>query len=1587
MYGVKRRKNWSRFLAVLMVLIMAVGVLPFGSMGTGMAQAQESGDSIAPAVSSKTPAPDTTGVALDAEVSVTFDEAIFPGDQISVISITYGAGETVSGVTYNINGSQLKINHASFTPGIFYTVTIPAGAVKDSAGNATAGAITWSFTTKDPSAAGSIQNPSFELPGTNGVNPTSWSTVYLENETSPHNLNTWIFNASGQYPPPPPIPNGDFAVEVFYQVGSNSGLIGAGLEQNDEVFGTIDGTKENILRYDVVQTYYPSPESASWGGAVAEVEFESAGRTYKLRYFHKFSADYSSQPQDQDYVKYVISTPFEGNGTWMLGVEQHLNEDILNKFGLSDFTIKAIRITNLVNKTAASPYPNSTTYWDNVRIERAGEDTQPPSISEVAFSDPKEVGKDLAVAAQVTDNYHVGSVKLFYKMEGDADFAETDMVAAGGNEYGCIIPGASVKAGAMTYYIEAEDGQQNSGRYPAEGEATVTISGDQSPPVVSGMIPAAGTTIFSKRPDISAGYSDPSGIDPASVKLYIKHGDGEYSDVTASSTITASRVTYKRQEDLAEGLYTVKVELTDNTGKSTSEEWSFRVAAAMDLQHFAGTTHNHTKISHDATGELAAAISAAKAHDYDWFIFSDHSHDIDPGLSDSVDPDGDGLRERTGGTEWQSTKQVADQNTVDGQFVAFAGHEMTSTTWGHANIWGTENFIDRMQESGKYQTLDNMYSWVQSHPEAVGQFNHPFGGEFNQFAYDSEADEVFNLIEVGNGSGHYSYSNFEQRYWEVLDKGWHVAPVYGEDNHDATWGQVTKRTIVLATELTRDALLDAMRNLRVYMSEDDNFRLDVWANGETMGARLSENDISFEITGNDPNANDEITQVAIITNTGKVIESTDPQGASFTWNPTIEGSGSHWYVIKVTQADGQRIYSAPVWTPGSEIAVRLSGLTLSADSAVTEQEITVSAAVNNAGTVSMTDLVVDFYKDSVAAENKIGTTNIAALEAGQTETASINWTPQQAGTFSIIAALTAAGDPDISDNQAAAALEVTEPLGKMVMIDYGHGNDYASATSYKDLLKKLEQQLRAAGYTVVRNGGPEQDDPLTAAELENMDVLIITQPSAEKDLTAEEHTTVADFVKAGGSLFYAGKGSHENDPTIANDLLAAVETNIRINYDDIYDEEAYYQGENSPWAVLAGNLPVRDTALNMLRDKVNEVRYYSGASLTDGNMQALTVDDGVEILLKANATSYQTDQAGYMNESTYVYTNPADMPLVAVEDLAADSGKIAVAGRGFFSDYEYGAGSGNETLAINIIDWLAGSEAKTENIAEVRKQSDGTPAVIRGTVASDAGIFYDAFYVQDETGGIMAFKNVPDDADLKTGDIVRVYGKVKSFEGNLELEFEDFARDVVKTGVGIPPAPKEVLTGTATIDENQGLLVKVQGLLTRWYDQRSFYVDDGSGEALVFTDGYIVEKTGPLPELNVGDTVSAIGFAGKFADGERIRVRNTAEIVKAAGGGGKPFAITEGQLDRNSGIKATVNVNRTGATNHQGEEVVIFQLMAGKTPVSIVALQKDIQQTEKLIAHFNKTGDEFWVKTFVFDKFNSDPGSVQNNLAEAQVLE
>lgn len=89
-----------------------------------------------------------------------------------------------------------------------------------------------------------------------------------------------------------------------------------------------------------------------------------------------------------------------------------------------------------------------------------------------------------------------------------------------------------------------------------------------------------------------------------------------------------------------------------------------------------------------------------------------------------------------------------------------------------------------------------------------------------------------------------------------------------------------------------------------------------------------------------------------------------------------------------------------------------------------------------------------------------------------------------------------------------------------------------------------------------------------------------------------------------------------------------------------------------------------------------------------------------------------------------------------------------------------------------------------------------------------------------------------------------------------------------------------------------------------------------------------------------------------------------------------PFTIvTDNKLDKTEGgIKAAVTVVPTeDVDTHEGNEVVLFQLMKGNTPISIVAMERDITAEEDFIAYFNvdPEDDSYTVSVFVLDSFSS----------------
>ncbi len=121
---------------------------------TVAAATQPPQDTTPPEVKSTDPASGAANVPVDKTLTVTFSEDVEAGDAYAGIAVKNAAGVAVD-VNRSISGNVLNLDpKANLAYSTVYTVTIPASAVKDKAGNALAKEFVFSFTTRASSSGG-----------------------------------------------------------------------------------------------------------------------------------------------------------------------------------------------------------------------------------------------------------------------------------------------------------------------------------------------------------------------------------------------------------------------------------------------------------------------------------------------------------------------------------------------------------------------------------------------------------------------------------------------------------------------------------------------------------------------------------------------------------------------------------------------------------------------------------------------------------------------------------------------------------------------------------------------------------------------------------------------------------------------------------------------------------------------------------------------------------------------------------------------------------------------------------------------------------------------------------------------------------------------------------------------------------------------------------------------------------------------------------------------------------------------------------------------------------------------------------------
>lgn len=396
---------------------------------------------------------------------------------------------------------------------------------------------------------------------------------------------------------------------------------------------------------------------------------------------------------------------------------------------------------------------------------------------------------------------------------------------------------------------------------------------------------------------------------------------------------------------------------------------AFNTPERQSMHIFRGSLHSHTSYS-DGILIPREAYRMAQGNGLDFMAITEHNHDQAGGT------DGIHLTDKL----YEDLKKTAAQFTKPGKFVAMYGQEYSTISSGnHMNIFEASEIV--RVPNGDYKQLYE--KWLPSHPEVpFVQFNHPNverdlgltnqaareafdlaqeeraaqlaaqatgqvraqssrGDMFNDYGYDDynqdfralarAANPYVQTIEILNGPGTNPkplpsvQAQHEKDYFFYLNQGFKLAPTADQDNHYAHWGNLSPaRTGVLAAQLDKGALYDALRNRRVFASEDANLGLTLQANNHWMGEVIpAQGEVVVQVQIEDLDEPNAVYQLQLFGDTpgGSIAQPiaqqqlTGNSSFEFRWNPP---AGVENYVFaKVVQfnSDGSMnaAWSAPVW--------------------------------------------------------------------------------------------------------------------------------------------------------------------------------------------------------------------------------------------------------------------------------------------------------------------------------------------------------------------------------------------------------------------------------------------------------------------------------------------------------------------------------------------------------------------------------------------------------------------------------------------------------------------------------------------------
>ena len=880
-----------------------------------------------------------------------------------------------------------------------------------------------------------------------------------------------------------------------------------------------------------------------------------------------------------------------------------------------------------------------------------------------------------------------------------------------------------------------------------------------------------------------------------------------------------------------------------------------------DWNVYFGQLHAHTNLS-DGTGSVEEAFDyASKVENLDFFAVTDHSDSFDNADAGAIGADGVGIS-----TGWAAGKQAAASVTNE-DFVGLFGFEMTwpeDKKLGHISTFNTPGWQTRDQADFENvpTALEHYYKALTTVPGSVSQFNHPdiIHGDFERFDhYSPEYDEAISLLEIAGEDGVVDCAYYDL----ALDKGWHVAPTNNQNNHNGQWGDASRaRTVILAETLTEEALYDAMKDRRVYATQDSDLTVYYTLNGAVMGSilpKLEEAEITVFLS--DP-TDEAIGNVEVVADGRTVL--TEQVGTPAQMLELSVSGGYSYYYLRVTQPDGDVAVTAPVWMDGYD-DIGIDSFTSDTLTPVRDEEIKLTVELYNDEPV---DFIVESLKLYAGGKEVCAVSNPGTAAGMGTLSHTFSYAHPELGVTELRVVATGSVNGEKRTYEKTLSLSFRVPTQvKYIAVDDSHDN------SGTGKLKRLAE-IAARNSISVKNFKTELP--------KDSDILLITAPAVPFDEAFVEK--VRSFAENGGTVILCGQadigdlsGLHTSGEL--NRLLEAMGATMRLNDDTAWDEE---NNSGTPDAVSAN---VFNPGGDLTKSLKPEQAYTQRAGCT--------VNPGSGTwLVKGRSTTHGVDADSDGQDTG------ENAVLLACEELA-DGGKVYVSGGLFLADDAmkepdnvWKSVSGNLAIGEALLKIERAAYPELVTIGEMRSGKDEEVYHIRGWATSGTSrpgnSFPDTIYLQDDTGGVALVPFTED--KIQVGTPIEAVGRKEISSGNVVLKIIDYDKKLDEPLYNYTPettSNKDAMD----YDANGGRLMQVEGKVTdvtptnRGKGVSRITLKDGNGDfAEILIENGIVSgadgKNNLASQVKKGRTVRAIGILHLESNGTPVlRVRNCDEVV------------------------------------------------------------------------------------------------------------